>query len=65
MLEEELSMQKVKQALQEANDVSASGPSGQTIAFFKLLFLAIRNVLIKALKQLVFVPYLLESEDFK
>jgi hypothetical protein len=65
MLEAELSMQKVKQALQEANDVSASGPLSQTIAFFKLLFLAIRNVLIKALKQLIFVPCLLEAEDFK
>ncbi len=49
MLEKEFSMQKETQALQEANDVSASGPSGQTIAFFKLIFLAISNVSRKAL----------------
>ena len=33
MLEEEFSMAEVKQAIQEANEVSAPGPSGQTIAF--------------------------------
>jgi hypothetical protein len=37
MLEEEFTLQEVKQAIQEANEVSAPGPSGQTFAFFKLL----------------------------
>jgi hypothetical protein len=41
--EEEFKVQEVKQAIQEANEVSALGPSGQTIAFFKLLFMAIPN----------------------
>jgi hypothetical protein len=33
-LEEEFTTQKVKQAIQEADEVCALGPSGQTIAFF-------------------------------
>jgi hypothetical protein len=65
MLEEEFTMQEVKQAIQEANEVSAPGPSGQTIAFFKLLFLAIPAVMTAALNQLVFVPHLQEAEDFR
>jgi hypothetical protein len=51
--------------VKKANEVSAPGPSGQTIAFFKLLLLAIPNVMTKALNQLVFVLRLLEAEDFR
>ena len=65
MLEEEFSMAEIKQAIQEANEVSAPGPSGQTIAFFKLLFLAVPHLLTSALNQLVFVPCLLESEELR
>ncbi len=65
MLEEELSQQEVKAAIQEANKVSAPGPSGQTTAFFKLLFLAMPTVMTDALNQLVFVPYLLADEDVR
>jgi hypothetical protein len=35
MLEEEFSLQEVKVAIQEATEVSATGPSGQTITFYK------------------------------
>ncbi len=34
VLEEELTIHEVKQAIQEANKVSAPGPSGQTVTFF-------------------------------
>ncbi len=55
----------MKQAIQEANEVSVPGPSGQTIAFFKLLFLAIPNIMTTALNQLVFVPRLQEADDYR
>jgi hypothetical protein len=64
MLEEEFTPTEVKQAIQEANEVSTPGPSGQTIAFFKLLFLAIPTVMMAALNQLVFVPHLQEADDY-
>jgi hypothetical protein len=64
MLEEEFTLQEVMQAIQEANEVSAPGPSGQTIAFFKLLFLAIPHIMTTALNQLVFVPRLQEADDY-
>jgi hypothetical protein len=51
--------------VKKANEASAPGPSGQTIAFFKLLLLAIFKVMTKALNQPVFVLRLLEAEDFR
>jgi hypothetical protein len=36
MLEEELTIREVKQAIQEANEVSAPGPSGQTVTFLQI-----------------------------
>jgi hypothetical protein len=65
MLEEEFTPQEVKQAIQEANEISAPGPSGQTIVFFKLLYLAIPTVMTAALNQLVFVPHLQEADDYR
>jgi hypothetical protein len=65
MLEEEFTTQEVKTAISEANEVSASGPSGQTISFFKLLFMSIPAVMTAALNQLVFVPELLNDQDFR
>jgi hypothetical protein len=41
ILEEEFSQQEVKAAIEEGNEVSAPGSSGQSIAFFKMLFLAV------------------------
>jgi hypothetical protein len=61
ILEEEFTIQEVKAAISEANEVRAPGPSGQTISFFKLLFLSIPTVMTSALNQLVFVPELLND----
>jgi hypothetical protein len=61
-LEKEFSVKKVKQAIREAHKVGASGPSGYTIAFFKLLFLLIPCTMMRALNQLIFLPLLLEDE---
>jgi hypothetical protein len=65
MLEEEFTTEEIKMAISEANEVSAPGPSGQTITFFKLLFMAIPNIMTSALNQLVFVPGLLNDQDFR
>jgi hypothetical protein len=40
-IEEEFTIEEIQQAIQEATESSAPGPSGQTINFFKLLFLEI------------------------
>ena len=37
-LGEEFTEEEVKEALQDATEASASGPSGQSLVFFKLLF---------------------------
>jgi hypothetical protein len=65
MLEEEFTTEEIRMAISEANEVSAPGPSGQTITFFKLLFMAIPNIMTSALNQLVFVPGLLNNQDFR
>ncbi len=52
MLEEEFTMQEVKQAKQEANEVNAHGHSVKTLPF-KLLFMAVPNIMTTTLNQLV------------
>jgi hypothetical protein len=64
-LEEEFSVDEVKHAIKEAHEVSAPGPSGQTIAFYKLLFLIMPNMMTRALNQLVFLPRLSEDERLR
>ncbi len=63
MLEEEFPQQEFKAAIQEVKEVSAPGLSGQTIAFFKLLLLAMPIFMTDALNQLVFLPHLLADEN--
>ena len=57
-LEEEFTMEEVEAAIKEAKVVSAPGPSGQTIAFFKLIFMHAPQLMTQALNQLVFLPHL-------
>jgi hypothetical protein len=64
-LEEEFSINEVKQAINEAHEVSAPGPSGHTITFYKLLFLTMPNMMTRALNQLVFLPRLSEDEQLR
>jgi len=64
-LQEEFTMEEVAQALQEATEASAPGPSGQTLTYFKLLFMEIPILFTKALNQLVFVPELVNSSQFQ
>jgi len=57
-LEEEFTAEEVEAAIKEAKVASAPGPSGQTIAFFKLIFMHAPQLMTQALNQLVFVPHL-------
>ncbi len=65
MLDDEFTIAEVQDALNDANDVSAPGPSGQNIAFYKLLFADIPNIMTQAVNQMVFVPRLNETQQFK
>jgi hypothetical protein len=64
-LEEEFTVEEVKQAISEAHEVSAPGPSGHTIAFYKLLFSTMPQTMTRALNQLVFLPCLSEDDTLK
>ncbi len=64
-LEEEFTVEEVKQAIREAHEVSAPGPSGHTIAFYKLLFSTMPQTMTRALNQLVFLPCLSEDDTLK
>jgi hypothetical protein len=64
-LEEEFTIDEVKQAISEAHEVSAPGPSGHTIAFYKLLFCAMPRTMTRALNQLVFLPRLSEDKPLR
>ena len=65
MLEEEFSQEEVYEAIKEANEVSAPGPSGQNIAFYKLLFTDIPHIMTQAINQMVFVPQLCAMPQFQ
>ncbi len=52
-IKEEFTQHEVKAAIQEANEISAPGLSEQTIAFFKLLFLALPFILTVVIYQFI------------
>ncbi len=64
-LDDEFTITEVQDALNDANIVSAPSPSGQNIAFYKLLFADIPNIMTRAINQMVFVPRLHETPQFK
>ncbi len=63
-LEEEFTQQEVKDALHEAAENSAPGPTGQTSTFLKLLFTEAPKLFTEALNQLVFLPELSTLPQF-
>jgi len=64
-LQEEITQNEIITALQEASENSASGPSGQSISFFKLIFCQIPELFTMAMNQLVFTPGLLNCPEFE
>jgi hypothetical protein len=65
MLVEEITPSEIEEAINEAKETSAPGPSGQTITLYKLLFQEIPGILTAALNQLVFNKELAESPIFQ
>ncbi len=54
LLDEEITSLEVETAINEAHEVSAPGPTGQTITLYKLLFQEIPDIFTAAVNQLVF-----------
>ncbi len=65
MLIEDISPSEIEEAINDAKEISAPGPSGQTITVYKLLFQEIPNLLTSALNQLVFNKELAGSPAFQ
>jgi hypothetical protein len=63
-LEEEFTQEEIEQAINDAHEISAPGPSGQTITLFKLIFQELPGILTAAINQLVFNHELAASEQF-
>jgi exonuclease III len=64
-LSEEFTQQEVADAIQDASEQSAPGPTGQTIAFYKLINAQAPELLTEALNQLVFQQELSNSPEFQ
>jgi len=63
-LSEPFTQQEIHEALLDASEASAPGPTVQTITFFKLIFAHILDLLQEALNQLVFQPELASHPTF-
>ncbi len=62
---EEITQAEVLWAINEAAETSAPGPTGQTIALYKLIFHELPNILTNAVNQMVFVPGLLDLAELR
>jgi hypothetical protein len=54
ILDKEITPDEVETAINEAHEISAPGPSGQTIKLYTLLFQQLPNIFTAAINQLVF-----------
>jgi hypothetical protein len=64
-LVEEITTSEIEEAINQAKEVSAPGPSGQTITLYKILLQEIPNIFTAALNQLVFNKELADSPNFQ
>jgi len=64
MLSEEFTQEEIGEALKDAKELSAPGPSGQIISFYKLLYMMVPNLMTEAINQMVFVPGLIDETNF-
>ncbi len=65
LLDEEITRDEVETAINEAHEVSAPGPTGQTITLYKLIFQEIPDIFTAAVNQLVFNPELASHTSFQ
>jgi hypothetical protein len=54
VLDEEISPAEVEDAINEAHEISAPGPSGQTFTLYKLLFQELSGIFTAAVNHIVF-----------
>jgi len=62
---EEISRDEIKQALQKAKAHSAPGPTGQTLGFYKFLFLQLPHLFTKCINIITFYDDILDSPSLK
>jgi len=60
-----VSAQEIYESIKDAKEFSASGPTGQSIAMYKLLFADNPLLFTAAINQLAFVPGLANSDEYK
>ena len=65
MLESPFAPEELQTAIKAVHENSASGPSGQSIALFKLLFIEIPSLMTAAINQLAFIPELASLPEFQ
>jgi hypothetical protein len=65
LLDEEISQDEVENAINEAHEISAPGPTEQTITLYKLLFQEIPGISTAAMNQLVFNNELASHSTFQ
>jgi hypothetical protein len=65
LLDEKISQDEVEHAINEAHEISAPGPTGQTITLYKLLFQEIPGISTAAMNQLVFNNKLASHSTFQ
>lgn len=64
-MEQPITPDEIRWALKEASENSASGPSGQSVAFYKLLFMEIPTLMTSAINQIAFLPGITDLEELK
>ncbi len=65
LLDEEITSLEVETAINESHEVSAPGPTGQTITLYKLLFQEIPDIFTAAVNQLVFNHEMVTHDMFQ
>ena len=64
-LNNEITMDELKESLSSAKVCSAPGPSGHSISIYKFLFTQVPKLMLAAVNQAIFVPNLLHSKTFE
>jgi hypothetical protein len=65
MLTDEITQAEIEDAINKAHEISAPGPSGQTITLYKLLFQEIPHIVTASINQLVFNSELARDQEFQ
>jgi hypothetical protein len=64
-LNNEITMDELKESLSSAKVCSAPGPSGHSFSIYKFFFTQVPKLMLAAVNQAIFVPNLLHSKTFE